>query len=207
MQKLVLKTALITLASVLVLALLVYGVLSLFVPSAMVSLTDKLGMDGACARYSVSVYEKTGDIDDLASAVERSYGAERYGDAAEYGVILLEREDFSSYCERRENAMAGQKYDYAQFAAGIVSVSLYYDGQTDAAVKVAFDAVGSSFPTGNAVIYLLSAACDAEKDADTCRILLTALQELRGQLPAGAQEDAEAVSQWITLLETFLSQG
>ncbi len=207
MQKLVLKTALITLASVLVLALLVYGVLSLFVPSAMVSLTDKLGMDGACARYSVSVYEKTGDIDDLAAAVERSYGAERYGDAAEYGVILLEREDFSSYCERRENAMAGQKYDYAQFAAGIVSVSLYYDGQTDAAVKVAFDAVGSSFPTGNAVIYLLSAACDAEKDADTCRILLTALQELRGQLPAGAQEDAEAVSQWITLLETFLSQG
>ena len=190
MQKLVLKTALITLASVLVLALLVYGVLSLFVPSAMVSLTDKLGMDGACARYSVSVYEKTGDIDDLAAAVERSYGAERYGDAAEYGVIL-----------------AGQKYDYAQFAAGIVSVSLYYDGQTDAAVKVAFDAVGSSFPTGNAVIYLLSAACDAEKDADTCRILLTALQELRGQLPAGAQEDAEAVSQWITLMETFLSQG
>lgn len=207
MQKLVLKTALITLASVLVLALLVYGVLSLFVPSAMVSLTDKLGMDGACARYSVSVYEKTGDIDDLAAAVERSYGAERYGDAAEYGVILLGREDFPSYCERRESEIAGEKYDYAQFAAGIVSVSLYYDGQTDAAVKVAFDAVGNSFPTGNAAIYLLSAAYDAERDAATCRILLTALEDLRGQLPAGAEEDASVVAGWIALLEMFLAQG
>ncbi len=207
MQKLVLKTALITLASVLVLALLVYGVLSLFVPSAMVSLTDKLGMDGACARYSVAVYEKTGSIDDLASAVERSYGAERYGDAAEYGVILLGREDFPSYCERRESEIAGEKYDYAQFAAGIVSVSLYYDGQTDAAVKVAFDAVGNSFPTGNAAIYLLSAAYDAERDAATCRILLTALEDLRGQLPAGAEEDASVVAGWIALLETFLAQG
>ena len=49
MGKLIAKTAAITLACIIVLALVLFGIFSLFVPSVMGSLTDSLGMTGACA--------------------------------------------------------------------------------------------------------------------------------------------------------------
>ena len=49
MGKLIAKTAAITFACIIVVALVLFGIFSLFVPSVMVSLTDSLGMTGACA--------------------------------------------------------------------------------------------------------------------------------------------------------------
>ena len=62
MGKLIAKTAAITLACIIAAALLLFGIFSLFFPSVMMSLTDSLGMEGPCASYTVSVYEKTGNV-------------------------------------------------------------------------------------------------------------------------------------------------
>ena len=203
MNKLILKTALITLACVLALALLLFGVFSLFVPSVMVSLTDKLGMESACARYSAAVYEKSGAIDDLAVAVERNYGAGRYEAAAEYGTELLQRDDFDSYSAARDADSLGLTASYAQYAAGIVSVSQYYSGDTDAAIRTAFDACGIAFPQNNAVVYLIDATMNVRADTAACRVLLTRLQELESRLSPSAAEDAEYISVWIDQLNAF----
>ena len=203
LNKLILKTALITLACVLALALLLFGVFSLFVPSVMVSLTDKLGMESACARYSAAVYEKSGAIDDLAVAVERNYGAGRYEAAAEYGTELLQRDDFDSYSAARDADSLGLTASYAQYAAGIVSVSQYYSGDTDAAVRTAFDACGIAFPRNNAAVYLIDAAMNVRADAAVCRVLLTRLQELESRLSPSAGEDSKYISVWIDQLNAF----
>ena len=203
LNKLILKTALITLACVLALALLLFGVFSLFVPSVMVSLTDKLGMESACARYSAAVYEKSGAIDDLAVAVERNYGAGRYEAAAEYGTELLQRDDFDSYSAARDADSLGLTASYAQYAAGIVSVAQYYSGAADAAVRTAFDACGIAFPQNNAVVYLIDAAMNVRADTAACRVLLTRLQELQSQLSPSAAEDSEYISVWIDQLNAF----
>ncbi len=201
MHKLILKTALITLASVLALALLLFGVFSLFVPSVMVSLTDKLGMDGACARYSCAVYEKSGEVGDLALAVERSYNAQRYEDAAAYGAELLARDDFSDYCTARDGAQNGLTSSYAQYAAGITSVSQYLAGDGDAAVRTAFSACGNAFAAGNAAVYLIDAALGEQGDAAMCGVLLTKLQELSSQLSPSQAEDAARLSVWLRPLQ------
>ena len=89
MGKLIAKTAALTLACILAVLLVLFGVFSLFFPGVMVSLTDSLGLEGPCATYSISLYNRTGKADDLADALERSYAAEHYGDVAEYGKVFI----------------------------------------------------------------------------------------------------------------------
>ena len=89
MGKLIAKTAAYTLAAVIAAAFILFGVVSLAAPSAMASFTDALGMDGACAYYSVEAADRSGATDDLALAAERSYAAEHYEDAAACGTRPL----------------------------------------------------------------------------------------------------------------------
>ena len=149
MGKLIAKTAAITLACIIAAALLLFGIFSLFFPSVMMSLTDSLGMEGPCASYTVSVYEKTGKTEDLALAVERSYLAEHYEDAAKYGILFLQSEDFSSFClEEDKNSGSSSQYlrgTSAQYYTGIVSVSLYHCAD-ERAIDTAFGALGNGSP-------------------------------------------------------------
>ena len=82
MGKLIAKTAGITLAAIVALALVLLGMFSWFAPGIMVTITENLGLEGACASYSISVYERSGEIDDLAVAVERCYNVGDYENAA-----------------------------------------------------------------------------------------------------------------------------
>ena len=93
--KLVLKTAAVTFSLLVAFALIVFGAVSLVSPSAMVAFSDSLGMTGVGAYYSVAAYERSRDIADLAEAVERSYDAGHYADAADYGSALLKDPGFA----------------------------------------------------------------------------------------------------------------
>lgn len=179
MGKLVAKTALITLASIIALVLVLFGVFSLFFPSVMVSVTNALGMDSACASYSISVYRHSGKTDDLAAAVERCYYAERYGDASEYGVILLDAEDFEKYCSEKDSQNSESSFvrgSYAQYMTGLVAVSQYYIGDV-AALDTAFGSVGKTFEENNAVVFLTSAAI-GRQDKEACAEIFSRLSSL-----------------------------
>ncbi len=183
MGKLIAKTAAITFACIIVVALVLFGIFSLFVPSVMVSLTDSLGMTGACAYYSVAQYEKSGDVSDLADAVSRSYEAEHYDAAAEYGAILRIDPGYEEYCAARDaetdftGPLGGLLGTADQFFAGITAESQYRCDQKDAALETAFDAIGSSFDDADAVTYLAGAAIGAQ-DADFCGRILDELDGL-----------------------------
>lgn len=200
MGKLIAKTAAITLACIIAAALLLFGIFSLFFPSVMMSLTDSLGMEGPCASYTVSVYEKTGKTEDLALAVERSYLAEHYEDVAKYGILFLQSEDFSSFClEEDKNSGSSSQYlrgTSAQYYTGIVSVSLY-NCADERAIDTAFGALGNGFPENNAVIYLATAGMQKE-DAEFCRQILDRLDSL-----SPVSEDMERFVQFQTALREF----
>ena len=181
MGKLIAKTAAITLACILAAGLLLFGIFSLFVPSVMVSVTDALGMEGACASYSVSVYKKSGKTEDLAPAVERSYLAEHYADAAEYGARLLAAEDFSDFC-LAEDEKAGASSQYLrgtslQYYSGITAVSQYFVSD-ERAIDTAFSAVKGEFAEVNAVVYLAAAGME-RGDTEFCSLILDRLEEAK----------------------------
>ncbi len=181
--KLIAKTAAITLACIIVLALVLFGIFSLFVPSVMVSLTDSLGMTGACAYYSVAQYKKTGDIEDLADAVSRSYEAAHYDAAAEYGAILRKDPGYGDYCAQRDaetdftGTLGGLLGTAEQFFAGITAESQYRSGDEAGALETAFDSLGESFDTADAVTYVAGAAIEAD-DASFCGQILSRLDGL-----------------------------
>ena len=184
--KLIAKTAAITFACIIVLALVLFGIFSLFVPSVMVALTDSLGMTGACAYYSVAQYEKSGDISDLADAVSRSYEAEHYEDVAEYGIILRMDAGYDEYCAQRDaerdftGSLGGLLGTADQFFAGITAESQYRSGETQAALDTAFESIGASFDDADAVTYVAGAAIEAE-DAACCGQILSRLDELSAE--------------------------
>lgn len=109
MGKLIAKTAAATLAFIIAALLLFFGVCSLCFPSVMVSITEGLGMERACAAYSVNLYEQTGEISDLADAVERCYYSEKYDTAIRYGEKLLASDDFEAFCAVRDAETAGDE--------------------------------------------------------------------------------------------------
>lgn len=187
MGKLIAKTAAYTLAAVIAAALILFGVVSLAAPSAMASFTDALGMDGACAYYSVEAADRSGATDDLALAAERSYAAEHYEDAAVCGTRLLGAADFADYCALRDAATAGSSLiggSYAQYAAGITASAQYYIGEKAEALSTAMNALGGGFPQNNAVVYLVDAA-QGNGDVSFCADILSALE---GYSPSAEDE-------------------
>ncbi len=180
MGKLIIKTAAITLACIIVLALILFGVFSLFFPSVMVSVTDKLGMESACASYSVSQYKKSGTIEDLSVAVKRSYAAGHYEDSAFYGKILINDDGFTAFCDLADAQMSPAEEmimgNIGYYYIGITVASQYYIG-SDEAIDTAFGALGDSFTENNPVVYLVNAAKGRE-DKEFCGQVLERLNAL-----------------------------
>lgn len=178
MGKLVLKTAAATVSFLVAFALILFGVISLASPAAMMSFTDSLDMEGASAYYSVAVYNRTGAIDDLSVAVERSYNAAHYGDSANYGNELLNSKDFSAYCEARDKADGVSdkvSSGYRQYAYGIVSNSLYFEGDKDGALNLALAALDNSFPSPSNAVTNLSVVVMDHDDKEFCKEIIAGL--------------------------------
>lgn len=153
MGKLIAKTALITLGGLIALCLILWGIFSWLAPSVMLTITDGLGLDAASAHYSVSVYQKTEKIEDLSRAVEKNYACGKYSVSAKYGEKLLEREDFSAYCEK-------QGGNYRQIVSGIAAVSLYETDEGDKALELAEKNTAGEFQKYNCLERLLNAAME-----------------------------------------------
>lgn len=181
MGKLVAKTALCTLSVLIGLALIVFGALSLAAPSAMLAFSDDLGMDKLSAAYSVAVYERTEEIEDLVEAVERNYNVSNYNECAKYGAKLLADSDFGRYCAARDQQTAGNDNihkSYSQYISGIVSTAQYYTGEEEAALNTAFSALGQTFPKYNAVKDLTVSA-RIKDDKIFCGQILERLQDMK----------------------------
>lgn len=103
MKKLILKTALITLASVIGLSAVVYGVFALCFPLSLANLFENMGMDSVAVAYYRLNYEKTGDIADLGDVCVRIEISDNAKKAESYILELVEHKDFNSYCSEKDS--------------------------------------------------------------------------------------------------------
>lgn len=149
MKKLILKTTAITLASVLAVCLLTFGILGLFFPAPLARLFDKTGGYSASVYFYEKQYKKTGDINDLANLVVK-IDEEKDSERAEIFLAdLVYHKDFDSFCNEQDNdnkqGVSTREYYVGSYASVLVrngkfvSAVIVADGYVDEFGYTAFN--------------------------------------------------------------------
>ena len=182
MRKLVLKTALLTLGVLLVLAVAVFGVLSLCAPALMCDFTASLGLETVSGDYAYQEYQHSGNIAYLARSFELSargddVNAERRFD------LLYGSEDFDEMCAARDGQTASadvQLGSYHDYLCGMGACVKYRLAQTqeeyNEALALAVSETDEAFPVANP-LYMLSVEAASADDAAFCAALLSAFED------------------------------
>ena len=128
MKKLIVKTALITLASLLAVFLLVLTAMTMYAPRTMASLLDGVGNRGLSLWYTELAYQKFGETNDLTNVFDKAVSAKDYERTIKYGNILIGREDFAEICASQDN---GGAVSYKNYVFGNTSVAMYAENYVD----------------------------------------------------------------------------
>ena len=187
MKKVILKTAIITLGVVIVLAVAAFGVASLCVPAAMSDLTYSLGMNAISSDYAYQEYERSGDLAYLSRSFELAASLGRDEKAEERFDTLYAAEGFEDLCALRDSqtppVVVGEeeiRYSYRDYVCGLgacVKYRLANDEQTRAeAIALAVENTSKEFRSGNPVYLLATEAAD-RADSVFCAQLLIAIEQ------------------------------
>lgn len=164
MNKLVIKTILITLACAVGALAVVFGALCIFAPVTVAGFFDDVGNYSASVFFYEKQYDKTGDIDDLDVLVLKAYGNSDTVRAEEYLEEMIEHEDFEEFCSGANGAnMSDKEYYYGYYALSIAK-----NGKIDKAISVSKDFVSENGytkfnPLRTLVSEFLSGATTSEK--------------------------------------------
>ena len=184
MRKIILKTALITLGVVIVLAVAAFGIASLCVPAAMSDLTYSLGMEAISSDYAFQEYERSGSLAYLSRSFELAANAGSDEKAAERFDKLYASDGFGELCEQRDEQtppveVDGEEvtYSYRGYVCGLGACVKYRIADSaeeeQAAIDLALRETASDFPMGNPA-YLLATEAAGSADSAFCAQLLTA---------------------------------
>jgi hypothetical protein len=98
LKKLVIKTVLITVASLIGVMVITFGAMAIFAPRSVAGFFDGVGSYSASVFFYEKEYKKTDDIEDLVVIIGKACANDDNERAEKYVKELLERDDFSSYC-------------------------------------------------------------------------------------------------------------
>lgn len=190
MNKLILKTASVTVAVLLFACIVVYGFLSLFAPLTLSGFYSDAGAYGFAFKYAVRAYEKDETQDNLVNVVVRAIEAENEREVADYCELLLARSDLT--LNKEELRFFQNKY----------CLALYDIGEDAEAVKKATEySVG--YPKGNALEGIAVAALE-NKDVELLNTILVNLKAIRA-VPDISEENALRLDKQIGIIENYLS--
>ena len=190
MGKVILKTALVTLGSLLAAALILVAALTMFTPRTMSMVFDELGGERISLWYIELSYQKSGSAEDLTDLFVKSVSAGDDGRTAKYGKELGEREDFAAICEEDlpfETSFAS--YVYGNTAAAIRAA----EGAA-AAVAYAAEKTPADYPPDNPFQILLYSEA-AESDAELLALLAPAIAGFDGERAAADLEYLQSLLQ------------
>lgn len=191
MNKLILKTASVTVAVLLFVCIVAYGFLSLFAPLSLSEFYSDAGIYGLAYKYAVRAYEKDETQDNLINVVGRAIEAEKEDGVADYCELLLERKDLSLSDEE------------LRFFQNKYCLALYNTGEESKAVKKAAE-YSEGYPKGNALEGLAVAALE-KNDVKLLNDVLGNLKVIR-DLPGISEESASRLNKQIGIIENFLSE-
>jgi hypothetical protein len=163
-DKVILRAALTTLASIAALCAVMILALCLVFPSTMMQMTYELGMNGASISFAQTAYDRTDNIHYIAFATEVAILDGDMQGVVTCGNKLLSDNEFESYCQNRnQNKPQNAKGTYQQYFYGQVCAA-EYNTATSIGVKMnavdkAYASLGEdAFPENNALAAVLLAA-------------------------------------------------
>ena len=101
MGKLIAKTAIATLGAIVALLIALFLIFHFFVPSVMVKTTSSFGMDKLALKYSVKVYERSNDLDDLKDVLYRANDLDDYDVVVRYSPKMFGDDNFIEFCDNQ----------------------------------------------------------------------------------------------------------
>lgn len=165
MNKLVLKTAAITLTVAISVSLLAVCVMALFFPSVVASSSAKMGLYGVGANFEQIAYNRHPSTERLGKLIDYAVAGKRYGMLVKYCPEMISDTHFEKYAayrdENKNNLVAG---DYTNYLYGTYAVALYKKNREEEALAAVKAAVNRAYPKNNAAQYLLYAELDREDE-------------------------------------------
>ncbi len=165
MKRLILKTAAITLAAIILLGALLLLILSLAAPRVMMDFTASMGMGSVSGHFAYKEYERSGDLDCLARSFLIAEGDGDDETALRRWDELYGSDGFSAYCERTAPEGEGvPAYRYRDYLSGTAARVMYRlsDSNEEKAAALAFalSETQQIFPAGNPVVALAAEATE-----------------------------------------------
>ena len=169
MNKIILKSALITVAAIVLGALLVFTLWILISPQTMASSCEKTGNYTFAVTCADLRYKYTKDIKDLARCEEDSILSGKDSLIIKYGEKLVEEEGFADLCELKDKQLSEVDYgegafitiNYKAYICGHLSAAQYRSGNLEKAISAAEK--GASFTKLVIEIIENGTKADAEK--------------------------------------------
>jgi hypothetical protein len=187
MRKLIAKTIAFSLVILLVAVSAFYLILAVATPKTLGNFYFSTGSENLAIKYSERAYDKSGDISDLATLVERSASFKNHSLVKKYGLILLSDGDFEEFADAN-----GSGYKY--YIAGSVVQSLYALNEKQASIDVAFNST-ANYSQVNPVRVLISIAIES-LDNETISAVLSRL-ELRENKNENCQNDISKLRDYL----------
>lgn len=142
MNKVVLKTALITIAALAAAALIVFSMWLVISPQTMATSCEKTGNYSFAVTCADLRYKYTGDAGDLARCAEDGILSGKDKHILNYCEKLTLHDDFGKICAAKDEALSGGVYgehtgEYRAYIFGHLAAAQYRAGDTDKAVSSA----------------------------------------------------------------------
>ena len=141
LKKLVIKTAIITLISIIALGSFALGVTALFFPKGMAKVCEFVGAENGALKNYVKVYEKTKDIDDLFVIVNKSVVSDESQLELKYIEKFVKSSEFEEYVNDIDNLNGKPNFTTKEFVLGLYVENYFYVKGIADAVYLAQDLV------------------------------------------------------------------
>lgn len=190
MKKLVIKTASITVAAIIIVALAAYFLTAAFSPKTIAEFYDKSGNYSKSVKYYAKQYKKTADFDDLKILCDKLDDKEDSERAAKYLGLFIECEEFFAFCNEQGNLGGGslEVISAGDYYRGRYVVAVFYaQGINSAAneAKTITEKVGFS---QNDAFYILITECGEFLDENAKTYVSECIESLSATIENGDKQ-------------------
>lgn len=136
MKKLIIKTIVITLSSIISLVSAVFGALCVFTPTTIASVFEDMGFYKQSVFFYELKYEQSNKIEDLVVLVDKAYGNNDATELEEYLGKLIWHEDFFNYCRSKDEYLTNFDMPTQDYFVGYYATVLINNGKFDSALDM-----------------------------------------------------------------------
>ena len=124
MKQLILKTSIITLVSIFLAAIMVFGVLTVFFPKSLVNISYDLGNKNLAVWYSERAFEKSKAETDLQDLLYRANEIKKYDVVIKHSPTYFDTQSFENLSNTEKNYFAG-KYAISLYNVGSAHTTIF----------------------------------------------------------------------------------